>query len=75
MWVLVLEQTEGVCAHPRHKGKNVHLKGGKSLFYVLVSFMPLTVIILKSVCLYVCMFIYMCKYFADNKRHKRGFHS
>ena len=59
MWVPVPGQTEGVCARPRHKGKNVHLKGSKSLFYVLVSFMPLTVITLKPVCLYVCVYIYV----------------
>lgn len=56
MCVPVPEQTESLCAGPRDKGENGYLKGSKSLFYVLVSFMPLAVITLKS--LYIHIHIY-----------------
>lgn len=52
MCVLVPEQTESSCTGPRNKRGNGYLKGSKRLFYVLVSFMPLAVITLKSLYIY-----------------------
>lgn len=54
MCVLASEHTENVCAGPRNKRENGYLKGSKSLFYALISFMPPAVITLKSVCVCVC---------------------
>lgn len=70
MCVPVPEQTESICASPRNKGENGCLQGSKSLFYVLVSFMPLAVITLKSVC--VCVLYVLYKYSANNKRQRKN---
>lgn len=68
MCVLVPEQTESLCADLRNKGENRYLKGSKSLFYVLVSFMPLAVITLKSFYIYIYIYVF----FADNKRQRKN---
>lgn len=61
MCVLVPEQTESLCAGPRNKMENGYLKSSKSLFYVLVSFMPLAMITLKSLYIYI----------VDNKKQRK----